>query len=102
MQQPPHAAHPPAFDRTPKKDGAAAGLEDSSASPVSVIPKNTRRRGGAPELARAARGQLLADKKLSPAGKGTSMPHPSSRILGVLRGDSVHHYPEGVDSIAHS
>ena len=43
-----------AADWTPKKGGAAAGLADNSASPVSVIPKNTRRRPNlAPDVARA-------------------------------------------------
>ncbi|CAL5224538.1 g7237 [Coccomyxa viridis] len=90
MPQPPSAAHSAAVDWTPKKGSAAASLADSSASPVSVIPKNTRRRGGAPDLAHSARGQPPADRK-----QGASMPHPSSRILGALQGGIAHQRPEG-------
>ncbi len=91
MPQPPSAAHSAAVDWTPKKGSAAASLADSSASPVSVIPKNTRRRGGAPDLAHSARGQPPADRK-----QGASMPHPSSRILGALQGGIAHQRPEGM------
>ncbi len=88
MQPQPLLAHPAAVDWTPKKE---ASLADSSASPVSVIPKNTRRRGGAPDMAHSARGQLPTDRK-----QGASMPHPSSRILGALQGGIAHQRPEGM------
>ena len=51
--------HGAAADWTPKKGGGAASLAESSASPVSVIPKNTRRR---PNLAQDAARASPADR----------------------------------------
>lgn len=99
MLQPPLMAQPAAVDWTPKKIGAGGSLADSSASPVSVIPKNTRRRGGAPDLAQDARRRPIADGQQGAAGRGASMPHPSSRILGALQGGGAHMHPEGGECV---
>ena len=84
-----------AADWTPKKGGVAAGLADSSASPVSVIPKNTRRR---PNLAQDAARASPADRRGStqPAARKANGGHIGSRMMGSLYGSSMQNSAAGV------
>ena len=84
-----------AADWTPKKGGVAASLADSSASPVSVIPKNTRRR---PNLAQDAARASPADRHGSTVsgGRRANGSHIGSRMMGSLYGSTLQHSASGV------
>ena len=81
-----------AADWTPKKGGMAAGLADSSASPVSVIPKNTCRR---PNLTQDA---PSADRHGSTqsGSRRANGSHIGSRMMGSLYGSTPQHSAAGV------
>ena len=84
-----------AADWTPKKGGAVASLADSSASPVSVIPKNTRRR---PILAQDAARASPADRHGSTqsGSRRANGSHIGSRMMGSLYGSTLQHSAAGV------
>ena len=82
-------------DWTPKKGGVAASLAESSASPVSVIPKNTRRR---PTLAQDAARASPADRHGSTqsGSRRANGSHIGSRMMGSLYGSTSQHSAAGV------
>ena len=87
--------HGAAADWTPKKGGGAASLAESSASPVSVIPKNTRRR---PNLAQDAARASPADRHGSTQSgdRRANGSHIGSRMMGSLYGSTPQHSAAGV------
>ena len=83
-----------AFDWTPKKGDVAASLADSSASPVSVIPKASRRRAAAPNVPPTEKHRAAAV-----GTRGMTGSHASSRILGNLHGGNPYQHPAGLSNL---
>ena len=84
-----------AFDWTPKKGDVAASLADSSASPVSVIPKASRRRAAAPNVP-----PLEKHRAAAVGTRGLTGSHASSRILGTLHGGNPYQHPAGLSNFS--